>query len=156
MREHAQDRRPRRAGRIGTLALLALTPLALAGCTGFAVPGLVQSQECASWVEYLTEDRMADDADVVAVVTDVTPDGTERLMGFDANAYTVTVADAVAGDVEPGEQVRVVSTADTCAAQPYGEGDPMLSGATLRLYLVQDGDVLRTLTPFAGVVVAED
>ncbi|RLK52831.1 hypothetical protein C7474_0789 [Microbacterium telephonicum] len=156
MRELARDRRSRRTGRLAALAVLALTPLALAGCAGFQVFGLGQSQECASWVDYLTEDRMADDADVVAVVTDVTSAGTERLMGFDANAYTVTVADAVTGDVEPGEEMRVVSTADTCAAHPYGEGDPMLGGATLRLYLVQDGDVLRTLTPFAGVVVEED
>jgi len=137
---------------LGAAVALVIAPAALAGC---AALGLGETHACASWVEYLTEDQMADDADVVAVVTDVTPDGTQEFMGFDANAYTVTVEDVVEGDVEAGEQVRVVSTADTCAAQPYGEGDPMLTGSTLRLYLVEDGGLLRPLTPFAGVVVDE-
>ncbi|MCT9820753.1 hypothetical protein N3K63_10710 [Microbacterium sp. W1N] len=156
MRRRDGRRDRRRDMRIGGAVALAAVTAALAGCGGMQVFGIGETQACASWVEYLTDEQMAEDADVVAVVGEVRPDGTEKLMGFDMNAYAVTVEKAVAGEVDAGEELRVVSTADTCAAQPYGEGDPMLTGGTLTLYLTEDGEVLRTLTPFAGVVVADD
>lgn len=96
---------------------------------------------------------MAESADAVIVVADIEADGTVDILGYDANAYRVTVTSVDKGAPEIGDILRVGSTADACASMPYGESgiDPMRSGETLRLYLNHVGGEWQTLTPFDGV-----
>lgn len=59
------------------------------------------------------------------------------------------------GEAVVGEMRTVVSTPDSCASDPYAAGDPLADVSTARLYLRFEGEVLRTLTPLAGVVPVE-
>ncbi len=44
---------------------------------------------------------------------------------------------------------------DSCASDPYAAGDPFADVSTARLYPRFEGEVLRTVTPLAGVVPVE-
>lgn len=132
--------------------IVAVGLLLLSGCA--ALPG-TSSVACVSWAVYDSDEERARDADAVLVVTGIEPDGTSPVYGFDANAYTAVVVAVEKGDERVGDAVRIASTADNCAARPYGEGDPMLSAETLRVFLTRDGDMLRTLSPFDGVAAAD-
>ncbi|EZP28116.1 hypothetical protein BW34_01093 [Microbacterium oleivorans] len=114
----------------------------LTGCT---------SQSCASWVAYESDEDRSRDADLVVVADTVVADGTMSILGFDANAYRVTIGDVEKGDASEGETIRVGSTADNCSDRPYGAGDPMLGRSALRMFLVSEGGQWRTLSPFDGV-----
>ncbi|MEU2204858.1 hypothetical protein AB0P19_12035 [Microbacterium oleivorans] len=127
--------------RAGVVVVL-LVAASLTGCT---------SQSCASWVNYESDEDRARDADVVVLTDDIEPDGTMNILGFDANAYRVTVADVEKGDVAVEEEIRVGSTADNCSDAPYGPRDPMSQDGRLRLFLHVGETGLRTLTPFDGV-----
>jgi hypothetical protein len=138
------------AGVAGILALTACAPLDRAlGLRGVA---------CASWVAFTSDEERAESADAVVIVTDIVPDGTVDIMGYDANAYRVTVIDVEKGDlVVPSDPIRVGSTADACSAHPYGEsGDQMLQGDPLRLYLDRGDDIWTTLTPFDGAHLVDE
>ncbi|QKJ21017.1 hypothetical protein HQM25_01245 [Microbacterium hominis] len=136
-----------------TAALAAST--LLAGCAGIGTPPFVESRSCASWAALETHEERLAESDAVIVADTITPDGTAEVMGFDANAYRVTVAAVEKGPLEVGETVRVASTADNCAARPYGDGDPLLGDPPLRLYLTDVDGSWRTLTPFDGVAPAD-
>lgn len=124
------------------VVVLVLAAASLTGCS---------SQSCASWVSYSSDEERARDADVVVVTDAVESDGTMNILGFDADAYRVTVAEVEKGDVVMGEVVRVGSTADNCSDAPYGSQDPLLQEGPLRLFLQRGESGLRTLTPFDGV-----
>ena len=138
-------------------ATLALTALAVTGLTGCGIERLVgvKSVACASWVGYESDEQRFADADAVVVVTDIEPDGTVDILGYDAHAYTVRVIESEKGDFAVGDTFRVGSTADGCGI-PYEGGDQMLAGETLRLYLSDVDGGWRTLTPFDGAQVVED
>lgn len=133
-----------------SVALAAALPLSACGTAGW---GPVTSVACASWAGYETDAERAAASDAVVVVTDVREEGTARIFGFDANAYRARVVVAEKGDIAVGDTIRIGSTPDTCAASPYGEGDPMLSGDPLRVFLSDDGaaEGWWTLSPFDGV-----
>lgn len=129
---------------------LAVLSAGLAGCGADGIP-FVEAQACASWVSFDTDDERAASAEAVVVTRALEPDGTERILGYDANAYVVTVDVAEKGDLRAGDTIRVGSTADNCSDRPYGDGDPMLGDGPLRLFLSEDEGQWRTLTPFDGV-----
>ncbi len=135
------------------IASAVLLPFVLVALTGCGIDRLIglRGVACASWVAYESDEQRFDDADAVLVVTDIEPDGTVDIMGYDASAYRVTVVEVDKGDLIVGYTLRVGSTADNCASSPYGDGDPMLDAATLRLYLTDDEGQWRTITPFDGV-----
>ncbi|MDJ1114726.1 hypothetical protein [Microbacterium dauci] len=127
---------------------------ALAGCSGSLFGTGVS---CAGWVSYESDEDRAADADAVVVVTDIREDGTVDILGYAANAYLVSVTESEKGPFAVGEEIRVGSTADNCSNPPYGDGDDMLDGETLRLYLTdaEDSPEWRTITPFDGVQVVD-
>lgn len=95
---------------------------------------------------------MERDADLVVVTTAIVRDGSTRVLEADAARYAVTVGAVEKGEAVVGETRTVVSTPDSCAPEPYPAGDPLADVSTARLYLRFEGEVLRTLTPLAGVV----
>jgi hypothetical protein len=140
--------------------LVSCALVSLTACGIDRVLGL-RGVACAGWVAYESDEQRTADADAVVIATGVKPDGTVDIMGFDANAYRVTVTESIKGELAPGDTIRVGSTADNCASSEYGDGDPMLDGETLRLYLDDvegsraDERQWRTMTPFDGVQVVK-
>ena len=133
--------------------ILGLT-LALSAC-GPPPFFFVQAQACPSWVAYETDEERTEAADAVVVVTDIEADGTGRYLGVDANAHRVRVIDAAKGPHRADDVIRVISSADPCGGALYAEGDPMLAGETLRLFLTRDDEGWSTLTPFDGVSIVD-
>ncbi len=115
----------------------------------------VQAQACPSWVGYETDEERTDAADAVVVVTDIEADGTGPYLGVEANAYRARVIESLKGPHRADDDIRVISSADPCGGALYADGDPMLGGDTLRLFLHRDDDGWNTLTPFDGVYVVE-
>ena len=88
----------------------------------------------------------------VVVSSSVRADGSEVMLGVDATAYDVRVAEVEKGSVAPGTEIRVISTPDSCGATFYPEGDQLDREGPLRLYLIEDDDgAFLTLSPFDGV-----
>lgn len=114
--------------------------------------GCTVSRSCPSWAAYDTAASMERDADLIVVTTWIDRDGSTPLLGVDAARYAVTVGAVEKGEAVVGETRVVVSTPDSCASDPYAGGDPLAEVSTVRLYLRFEGEVLRTLTPLAGVV----
>jgi hypothetical protein len=146
------NHRPAARTPLAVAAALAAAMLALTACAPLERALGFRTIACAEWVEFTSDQERAESADAVLVVTDIVPDGTVDIMGYDANAYLVTVIDVEKGDLAlPEGPVRVGSTADGCSSSPYGEsGDQMLQGDPLRLYLHRADDIWTTLTPFDG------
>lgn len=137
--------------RVGALIVILLAVL-----TGSA--GCSTAVACASWVSFPSDEERADASDAVIVVDEVVADGSMSILGYAAHAYQVQVAATEKGDLVVGEMVRVGSTADACAAEPYdneGAGDPLLGELPLRLYLTHGETGWRTITPFDGVRAAK-
>ncbi|CAI9393474.1 hypothetical protein [Microbacterium sp. T2.11-28] len=142
--------------RILTAALIAGALCAVAGCS--AAPLVGEGVACASWVAYETDEQRAAAADLVIVATGIERDGTMSILGYDANAYTVRVAEVEKGTVDggAGTSLRVGSTADSCSGRPYGDGDQMLQAEPLRLFLTRAESGWTTLTPFDGARPVDD
>jgi hypothetical protein len=78
--------------------------------------------------------------------------GTDLMLGVDAAAYDITVAEVEKGGIRTGTVIRVVSTPDSCGSNLYPEGDQLDTLGPLRLYLFKnDQGTFQTLTPFDGV-----
>lgn len=114
--------------------------------------GCTFSGSCPSWAVYETAASMERDADLIVVTASIVRDGSTQLLGVDAARYAVTVGAVEKGEAVVGETRVVFSTPDYCASDPYAGGDPLAEVSTARLYLRFEGEVLRTLTPLAGVV----
>lgn len=129
---------------------------------GLGMSGCAAGESCYDWVPFETYERgealeqMSEEAVVVVVVTDAVPVGTERWSGVNANVWDVRIDSTVKGGVVEGEQLRVMSTPETCSSSAtYPDGDPLDVSGPVRLYLSDDEGRLRTLTPFAGVEPAD-
>ncbi|WP_207455904.1 hypothetical protein [Desertivibrio insolitus] len=130
---------------IAALAVAAAT-LAAPGCAG------ATSAACMSWADYSGEPDLRRDAQAIVIVDQVMDAGLARIGDANADAYDVVIRSVEKGDLEVGETIRVVATADGCGPERYPEGDPFERlEPPLRLYLVPEGDVWRTLTPLDGV-----
>lgn len=130
---------------IAALVAAAAT-LTAPGCTG------ATSAVCSSQVDYPGEPELRRDAQAVVVVDRVVDAGLARIGDANADAYDVVIRSVEKGALEVGETIRVVATADECGPERYPEGDPFERlEPPLRLYLVPEGDVWRTLTPLDGV-----
>jgi len=143
--------------RIVVGVLLAGALGAVAGCAAVPLLG-AEGVACASWVAFETDEQRASAADLVIVATGIERDGTMEILGYDANAYTVSVAEIEKGAVDGGvgATVRVGSTADSCSARPYGDEDQMLQSEPLRLCLTRTDAGWTTLTPFDGARPIDD
>jgi len=107
---------------------------------------------CASWPDYVTSADMQEAASHVVVSDSARASGTESMSGVGAAAYDVTVTEVEKGDAEPGTEIRVISTPDSCGSNYYPEGDQLETPGPLRLFLVKnDEGAFQTLTPFDGV-----
>ncbi|WP_281884292.1 hypothetical protein [Agromyces rhizosphaerae] len=139
--------------RLGGAALALASVALLAGCALDDVGLTGEGETCVSWVDFGTPEQAAGDADVVVLGTVAGRDGTERLFGLRASAWTVDVAELVKGPDTGDDALRVVSTPVTCTGgDAYPDGDPLDVDGEVYLFLTLDGGVLRTLTPTQGVV----
>jgi hypothetical protein len=138
--------------RIQIVRLPLLMASALLVAVGLSSCAIAQPRACASWVDYVTTAEMEEAASDVVVSDSVDARGTEMLFGVDAAAYDVTVAETHKGVIEPGREIRVISTPDSCGSNFYPEGDQLGGAGPLRLYLTKNDDgTFQTLTPFDGV-----
>jgi|GEM_PF-6475871 len=132
----------------------ALLTVAVAGAVASLLTGMLtgcSSVSCAQWVAFESDEQRTESADLVAVVADIRADGDMPIMGSLARAYLARVVEVTKGDAVIGDDIRIGSTADNCASDPYGEGDQMLLGDPLRVYLTAGEQGYTTLTPFDGV-----
>jgi hypothetical protein len=132
----------RRSAAIAALALLLTT----SGCALLG-PG----ESCVEWVQYESDERLREAVDAVIVVEAPERDGDAWLHGAPMHAYRVEALAVEQGDVAVGDELRVVSMAQTCSGADYPDGDPLDDDGPLRLFLQQIDGVWRTPTPYAGV-----
>ncbi|WP_353807806.1 hypothetical protein [Agromyces sp. SYSU T00194] len=151
--DDASNRRRHPRRRVAGVLLAGASVALLAGCAigDVGLPG--EGETCVSWVDFGTPEQAAGDADVVVLATVAGRDGTERLFGISASAWTVEVDELVKGPDTGDDVRRVVSTPVTCTGgDAYPDGDPLDVDGQVYLFLTLDGGVLRTLTPTQGVV----
>ncbi|MGO3886944.1 MAG: hypothetical protein ACTJHU_11675, partial [Mycetocola sp.] len=123
----------RRALRLTAAAALVLgTTLGTSGC---AVFGGGEAESCVDWPSLTTEQERTDAAELVIIGTVGERSGDERMFGVSANAWDVTVSEALKGDAEAGSTIRVVSTPETCTGATYSNGDPLETETPIVLYL---------------------
>lgn len=132
------------------LAAGAVTVLAAAGLTACAFGG---SEECVDWPKLSTEQERTDASQLVVIGTIGDRSGSERMLGVEADAWSVTVDETLKGDATAGDTIRVVSTPATCSDTARDE--PLESKTPLVLYLVGDGNGnWATVTPYDGTAPA--
>jgi hypothetical protein len=120
-----------------------------AGLSACATPTPIA---CAAWPDYVSSTDMEEAATDVVVTDSPRASGTESMLGVDAAAYNVTVAEVEKGGIRMGTEIRVASTPDSCGSNFYPEGDQLDAPGPLRLYLLKnDQGTFQTLTPFDGV-----
>ena len=147
----------RRAGRsTAALATLVAAALGLSGCS--ALPWLSQTTECVSWVTFGDDQQaLAASAQLIVVGDVIEQSDTVDLLGGDARLYRFAVLEA--SDARfVGREIEIASRADGCAAEPYGGGDQLDTGARIAVFLATDEQWggLATVTPFDGVVPASE
>lgn len=135
-------------------AAFAVAAAVLLGATGCGLTVFGAPVPCVDWVGFDTPQSAADDADAVVRGTAAGRDGTVRLFGVDAHAWTFEIDEVLSGEVGDAV-VRVASTPETCTeGGAYPEGDPLDAASELLLLLDYDAEarVWRTITPYAGTV----
>ena len=145
----------RRARRSTALIAAFLGASALAGCSSWP---FVQSQECVSWVFFENDQqRLAQSARLIVVGEVIERSGTADLLGGEARLYRFAVQEA-SDERYVGTEIEIASRADGCATDPYGSGDLLDTDDRVAVFLSTDEQWggLATLTPFEGVVPAEE
>ena len=146
----------RRAGRSFISATALVGALTLGGCSAF--PFLNQQQECVSWVTFGDDQQaLAASAQLIVVGDVIEQFDSVDLLGGDARLYRFAVLEASDAHFE-GREIEIASRADGCAAEPYGGGDQLDTGARIAVFLATDEQWggLATVTPFDGVVPASE
>ena len=94
----------------------------------------------------------ADKALVISPETPFNPNSSAR-----PGLYRFAVLEASDAHFE-GREIEIASRADGCAAEPYGGGDQLDTGARIAVFLATDEQWggLATVTPFDGVVPASE
>lgn len=129
-----------------------LAALALTGCGAFGIGGT--SGTCVDWVLYDTPQDAAANADAVVIGRVPSLDATTRLYDLDVHVWNVEVESWVQGEGE-ADEISVVSAPRTCeTGSPYPDGDPLETDDEVMLFLSYEGNSVRTITGYQGVIVA--
>ena len=119
---------------------------------------MTQTVECVSWVFFEGDQQaLAASSQLIVVGEVVEQNGTVDLVGGDARLYRFDVQES-SDERFVGLEIEIASRADGCGPNPYPRGDRLDTDRRIAVFLSTDEQWggLATLTPFEGVVLADE